>query len=51
MELLFGAGVGEGFEKNCNIVGGGGGGHPLPLWEILAYKGKVERHVLLTKNE
>ena len=25
MELLFGAGVGEGFEKNCNIVGGGGG--------------------------
>ena len=23
----------------------------MPLWEILAYKGKVERHVLLTKNE
>ena len=51
MELLFGAGGRRegGFKKICKIVGGGG--HPYPLWEALAYQGKVETHVLLTKNE
>ena len=50
-----GRGGGGGGRGKKSVVGGGGGGggggHPFPLWETLAYEGKVETHVLLIKNE